>query len=299
MIYDRPYMSTSYDQRAKNVLLWLIGINVGIFVLQSVFEVSGLGGQLESWFAMSSGSLGSGKIWTPITYSFLHGNLMHVLLNMLGLFFLGRAVLFDIGSNRFLQAYFSAVLIGALAWFITSFLTPANPLGISGYMLGASAGVSGLLALFACLHPNRDIQVLLFLILPIRVKPKVLAWVALGISGFGFLFSELQGGSDSVAHSAHLGGMLAGWLYFKQIYSKNIEFGGSGGVTIKMPNWLKTKPSKKKQPNYNYKVNISQPRDLKVEVDRILDKINSKGFGALTDKEKEILDEAGDLLKRR
>ncbi len=299
MIYDRPYMSTSYDQRAKNVLLWLIGINIGVFILQSIFDVSGLRGMLESWFAMSSNSLGSGKLWTPITYSFLHGNLMHVLLNMLGLFFLGRAVLFDMGTNRFLQAYFAAVLLGAVAWFLSSFIVAASNPGITGYMLGASAGVSGLLALFASMHPNREIQVLLFLILPIRVKPKILAWIVLGISVFGFLFTELQGGSGSVAHSAHLGGMLGGWLYFRQIYSKNVEFGGAGGVSIKMPKWLKTKPSKKKQPNYNYKVNISQPRDLKVEVDRILDKINSKGFGSLTDKEKEILDEAGDLLKRR
>ena len=86
-------------------------------------------------------------------------------------------------------------------------------------------------------------------------------------------------------------------MFYKFIYLRNP--GPGKAETFKMPDWFKPKPKKPTTKAFPYKVNISPPRDLKKEVDRILDKINSQGFGALTDSEKKILDEAGDLLKKR
>ncbi len=100
-----------------------------------------------------------------------------------------------------------------------------------------------------------------------------------------------------MAHSAHLGGMLGGYLFYKLIYLRNPKSGRND--TFKIPNWLKQNPSKPRATAYPYKVNIAPPKDMKKEVDRILDKINSQGFGSLTAEEKKILDEAGDLLKKR
>ena len=305
MIYDRPYMSTSFDQRFKNALIWLIGANVAVFALQHIFR--GLFGTnfIIDAFVLSLDSVWQGKIWTLFTYSFLHSESvpLHLIGNMLGVFFLGRALLPELGAKRFMQLYFGSVLIGGLLWLFSTTLSQIGASGPAAFaspkVLGASGAVFGLLTMFACLYPNREIQVLLMFIIPVRVKPKTLAFIALGFSVFAFLFYELLGNSTT-AHSAHLGGMLGGWLFFRYVhrpgYSRPAE-----GISIKMPSWFKRKKaSKSAESSYNYKVNISQkPADLKAEVDRILDKINSQGFGSLSPREKEILDQAGDLLKRR
>jgi len=305
MIYDRPYMSTGYDQRSKNVLIWLIGTNVAIFALQHIFR--GLLGTnfIIDAFVLSIDSIWEGKIWTLLSYSFLHSERvpLHIIGNMLGVFFLGRVLLPELGTKRFMQLYFGSVLIGGLLWLVSTSLVFWGASGpeIFGVpkVLGASGAVFGLLTMFACLYPDREIQVLLMFIIPVRIKPKTLALIALGLSLFAYLFYELLGNS-ATAHSAHLGGMLGGWLFFKYIHRPGYS-GSNDGISIKMPNWLKSKKaSKSPVKGYNYKVNISPKHpDLKAEVDRILDKINSKGFGSLSPQEKQILDEAGDLLKRR
>jgi len=293
MIYDRPYMTTQRESQQRRLLLWLIGVNVGVFVVQNLEPLMGVR-LLEPLFALDREALGRGQIWTFVTYAFLHhpGSLLHILGNMLGLFFLGRALLPVLGSGRFLQLYFASAALGGVVWWLASFFS-----GAPG-VIGASGSVFGLLAMFACLYPNRDIHVLLFFVLPVRVKPKVLALVALGISAFLFLFHELGRGSG-YAHSAHLGGMLCGWLFYKRAAGAGPNLAGAG-PSIRLPDWLarRKKPAKPVQP-YHYKVNLSQPRDVKAEVDRILDKINSKGFGSLSESEKKLLDDAREILRRR
>ena len=91
--------------------------------------------------------------------------------------------------------------------------------------------------------------------------------------------------------------MLGGYLFYKLVYLRNPT--GGQNDRFRIPDWFKQKDNKTTAKAYPYKVNIASPKDMKKEVDRILDKINSKGFGSLTDDEKKILDEAGDLLKKR
>ncbi|MEM9157955.1 MAG: rhomboid family intramembrane serine protease [Verrucomicrobiota bacterium] len=290
-MYDRPYMRNPYsgDQQTKNVLLWLIGINVGIFAIQLL-----AGGAVERAFALYNDSLTQGMVWTPFTYSFLHGTggFFHILGNMLGLFFLGRALLPVLGTVRFLQVYVTAAISGGLLWYLVNIAAPMSS------VVGASAAVLGLLTIFACLYPDREIQVLLFFILPVKVKPKILAFISLGIAILGMLAFEIAGDpSNSVAHSAHLGGMIGGYLFYRFIYAKT---GASTSFpTFKVPKLFGSKKSKPASAGYKYKVNLTKPQDIHAEVDRILDKINSKGFGALTAEEKKILDDARDVLKRR
>ncbi|MDQ8205185.1 rhomboid family intramembrane serine protease [Pelagicoccus sp. SDUM812003] len=296
MMYDRPYMTTSFDEKAKKTLFWIIGINVGVFFLQNVLNAAGAPQFMGHYFAFSYDSLAKGFIWTPLTYSFLHGvgNWLHIIGNMLGIFFIGRVILPVLGQKRFLQLYFASVLVGGLLWFALTFISGA------GSVVGASAAVFGLLTFFACVYPDREIQMLLFFVLPIRVKPKVLAYVMLGISILGLLFQELfSTGGYRVAHSAHLGGMLTGYLFFKYVYTAN-PYDNSGNLNLSLARFFKKPSAKKSKTTFNYKVNVSsKQRDLKREVDRILDKINSKGFGSLDAEEKKTLDEARDLLRRR
>ena len=289
MIYDRPYMRSDSDRRELSVLAWIIGITIGAFVVQTVFGVWFKSPFIEEAFALSQESMARGFVWSLVTYGFLHGGALHILVNLLATFFLGRALLPILGPARFVGLYIGAILIGGMTWLAVSYTHTG------GILLGGSAAVFALLTVFACFFPNKPITFLLFFIIPITVKPKHLALIFLGIAVFGLLFQELPG-NEYVAHSAHLGGMLAGWLYFRYVHHRTGEF-ASVRPRVEVPKWFRRKSAAPKPGRY--KVNVSRPEDVRAEVDRILDKINNSGFGSLSDREKKILDEARDALNRR
>jgi len=298
MLSDRPYMRESRPGgNATSVLVWLICAIVAGYVLQNIFLLLlHAGPVVESLFALSAASLRAGHVWTLVTYSFLHNpdNLLHIICNVLALYFLGRELLPLLGPNRFLGLYFSGVILGGLLWSAVNWHT-------HGIVIGASAGVMTLLIVFACFYPNQDVTFLLFFVLPVTMKPKYLALGCVAIDLFGCIFYEVMGNPSPLgfAHSAHLGGMAAGWLYFRFVHSAPPwrETLGSR-ANIELPRWMKRAPPGA-APRPAYRVNIGNRQDLRAEVDRILDKINSKGFGALTPDEKRLLDEAKDSLSRR
>src|SRR5690606_22086062 len=113
---------------------------------------------------------------------------------------------------------------------------------------------------------------------PITLKPKVLAWILVGVDMLGFLFSELPGGSfdTGIAHSAHLGGMLTGWIYYRYFHA-NAGLDRPSGPIFELPKWLrKSEPPTSTTPRS--RAQAQAEANLRAEVDRILDKINSKGF---------------------
>lgn len=289
MIYDRPYMKSDFGRREASVLAWIIGISVAVFIAQNISFVWFKSPFLTQFFALSKPNMANGFVWTLVSYGFLHVNLFHILFNLLFAFFLGRELLSVLGPSRFVGLYVGSILIGGLTWLSVS-MTHAN-----GVLLGASAAVYGLLTVFTCFYPNRPITFLLFFIVPVTVKPKYLTLVLLGIAVFGLLFLEIPG-KGGVAHSAHLGGMLAGWLYFRYVHNRSGPK-SQARPNIEMPQWFRGRKSAPKPGTY--KVNVTHPKNVRKEVDRILDKINHTGFGSLTDQEKKILDEARDLLNRR
>jgi hypothetical protein len=99
------------------------------------------------------------------------------------------------------------------------------------------------------------------------------------------------------AHSAHLGGMLAGYLYFKLVHQREWR-NPDGRAEIELPGWFRKSRKTTQVAPGKFKVNLTSREDLRAEVDRILDKINSQGFNALTSEEKQRLDEARDQLSR-
>lgn len=295
MLSDRSYMRSDYSQPKTSVLVWLIVTIVAGFVLQTVsLRWFGAGREFFSFFALTIDGIQSGRVWTLLSYSFLHspGNLLHIVGNLLGLYFIGRALLPLMGDKRFLSFYGTAVLMGGLGWTATNWATGAH-----AYLMGASAGVTGLFIIFACLYPNRQITFLLFFIIPVSLKPKYMAYGLIGLDLLGFLFYEIMGARSpfGIAHSAHLGGMFTGWLYFRYVHSGKLSSGGSK-VSFELPKWAKKKPA---NVSPKYQVNVGNHTDLKAEVDRILDKINSQGFGSLTASEKKVLDDARDNMSRR
>lgn len=298
MLSDRSYMRSDYPRRATSALTWVLCATIAGAVLQIAFRNWG-GDAFARLTALHPAGLAHGHVWTLATYALLHGGLLHLLFNCLGVFFLGREVVPLLGDVRFFQFYLGSAVCGGLAWLAFHHGSGAPSL------VGASACIAAMFILFACVYPEREITFLLFFVLPVTMKPKFLAWALLGFDLLGLLASELPGSKfdTGIAHSAHLGGMLAGWLYFRLVYARHGFDRVSDASSFRLPSWLKpragegsTGASAVREPG-STKRPIASP-NLRAEVDRVLDKINSQGFAALTPDEKRLLDEAKDLLSR-
>lgn len=135
--------------------------------------------------------------WTPFTYMFLHAGTFHLLFNMMGLFFFGPRLEARIGGTRFLRLYLVSGLSGALF----SIATPHVPI------VGASGAIFGVFVGFARYWPRA--QVLIWGIVPVEARIMVILMTVLALmGGFGV-------GQSGVAHFAHLGGFVGGWLYLR------------------------------------------------------------------------------------
>ncbi|MFY9925579.1 MAG: rhomboid family intramembrane serine protease [Opitutaceae bacterium] len=296
MLQDRPYMRDNYETRHTSVITWLISLVVAVYVIQMVLtRLTGFGLGLEPALGLSAFGLRSAHLWTLLTYGFLHdtGNLLQVIGYLLVIYFVGREVLPILGTRRFIGFYAAALVSGGIFWSAVHWRSPE-------ILLGASAAVSALVILYACFFPNREITLLLFFILPVNIRPKIVAYVMIALDLCGFVFYEILGAVSpfgGAAHSAHLGGMAAGWVYFRYLHDANWNF-ERRDAEIELPRWLKQRGSAKAPPPA-YSINMGDKGHLRAEVDRILDKINSDGFGSLSAAEKKVLDEARDLIGRR
>jgi len=143
------------------------------------------------------------RFWQIITYSFLHGDVMHLFLNLMMLVFIGSELEAVWGTARFLKFYFICVIAGGVAYLLLQLVSSGQSLHIP--MVGASAGVYGLLIAYGLMFAERT---LLFMML-FPMKAKHFIWVLAGIEFMSTVFSTRAG----VAGIAHLGGMGAGWLY--------------------------------------------------------------------------------------
>ena len=167
---------------------------VVVFLMQSL-GVDGL-----ALFALWPVGSGGFMPWQLITYAFLHGGMSHLVFNMFGLFMFGAELERVWGSKRLLVFYFVSVLVAALTQLmVAAWSGSPNP------TVGASGGLFGLLVGFAMLFPHRRIVPL---IPPIPMP----AWLFVVIYGVIELFLGVTGSMSGVAHFAHLGGILGGWL---------------------------------------------------------------------------------------
>lgn len=167
---------------------------VVVFLLQSL-GVDGL-----AFFALWPVGSGGFMPWQVVSYAFLHGGLSHLVFNMFGLFMFGAELERVWGSKRFLVFYFASVIVAALTQLLVAAWSGSpNP------TVGASGGLFGLLVGFAMLFPHRRIVPL---IPPIPMP----AWLFVVLYGVIELFLGVTGSMSGVAHFAHLGGILGGWL---------------------------------------------------------------------------------------
>ena len=175
----------------------LLLANVAVFFLERVIG-GALFGPLALW------PLGSGNFfpWQILSYSFLHGSFEHLFFNMLGLWMFGSELERIWGEKRFLQFYAASVLAAAFAQLIVTAL-----MGSVYPTVGASGGLFGLLFAFAVMFPNRVI--LLFFVIPMKVRYLV------ALYGLLELYQGVYVMNSGVAHFAHLGGMVGGFLMIR------------------------------------------------------------------------------------
>jgi len=300
-IYHRDYMRPGFQgdsqqggSRSWSIVTLLIVINVAVYILNDFSD-----NKLLEFGSLSWGELMSGRVWTLFTYMFLHGSIFHIAANMLVLFFAGRNVLTMLGRKHFLIIYFGGGLVGAAAQMAFGLL-----IGEDNYLIGASAGVFATVIAMAVLIPEQKVYLLLFFVIPIRMKMKILAIVFV-VGDVVMLIGELSDWWQmGIGNLAHLGGAFFGWLYIKRGLSGAgrgrsspdqadrwmSRFGGDQvvdaeitGSSERKKSWFK---SSKKKPY------------VSDNVDKILDKISKDGMQSLTEDERKILEKSSEKLGR-
>ena len=301
MLSDRPYMRETYQRERTSVLTWLISAIIAGFIIQAVMASSWFRGEaaLDRMFGLSIPGLETWRVWTLLSHAFLHSTQfpLHVVGILFALYFLGRELLPMLGPKRFLGLFVAATVVGGMAWSAVHWRLADGEM-----LFGAMAAVDALFIVFACFFPNQQLSFLLFFLVPVTLRPK---HVALGLVAFDVLsmaFYEIPGAplpfDMKIASSAHLGGMVVGLLYYRFVHDARWFTSAGDRPEVELPRWMRRarKPVNAVPPALPPP---STPEDIRAEVDRILDKINSDGFGALTAQEKRVLDEAKDVLSRR
>ncbi len=165
---------------------------------------------LTAWFALFPLASGNFMPWQVVTYAFLHGGMGHLFFNMLGLWMFGSELERLWGQKRYAQFLLAGVLAAAVAQMLVTFLTGSNVPTV-----GASGGLFALLLAFGMLFPNR---IIVPLFPPIPMKARTFVMVFGGIElllGSGLLDSVMGLGGGNIAHFAHLGGMVGGFLMIR------------------------------------------------------------------------------------
>jgi membrane associated rhomboid family serine protease len=230
-------------------------------------------GHMSTWFVVREL-----QVWRVVTFQFLHANITHIFFNMFGLWVFGGMVEQYLGSRRYAAFYLTCGIFGALTYLLL------NALGASGVhlpamlvedehtpLVGASAGVFGVIVAAAYIAPNAIVQ-LLFPPIPLKLKFMAYAYVALAA------FNLLRGGQNAGGDAAHMGGAIAGFFLVRNAHLlwdffdvfKDSRRGGAG-----------------------------RPRDADAaEVDRILAKVRSGGLRSLSEGERRTLRRASERQNR-
>lgn len=282
-------------------MLWtykLMIVNAVVYVLHQVLEFWG-GVPVLDYLALSFGGLVRGQIWQLLTFQFLHGSTLHLLLNLVVIFFFGRAIEEALGARRMLQLYFTSGVVGGVCQILFQILMALMRDGsfLRGGVVGASAGAFGLVAAFATLFPYRRITLLLFFVIPVSMTARMLLWMSVGLGVLGILIP-----GDGIAHAAHLGGILAAVLFVRGVVLEQIPL-----PRIRLARRIRPGPRLRvMQPPPPGSGPVAHPPEeefsddfIAREVDPILDKIHARGIQSLTERERRILQAAHSRMQKR
>lgn len=271
----------------------LLVVNVACFALQEINNAY-WGFPVQKYFALSHLGLADGFVWQVFTFQFLHGDPLHLLLNALCLYMFGRSVEDAVGRTQYLRLYFLSGVAGGL---FQAFLGWLWPMYFGASVVGASAGLYGLIAAFTLLNP--DGIILAWFFLPIRAKWALIASAAVAV------FYILVPAQSRVAHAAHLGGILGGLAYtYLVIQGRSRAFLWR---PLMRPMARHQELVRVRSAKHMFWQTHQEPagEDLPAadfiskEVDPILDKISAHGIHSLTPRERQILEKARARMAKR
>jgi membrane associated rhomboid family serine protease len=204
---------------------WLVLANAGMYLLMAVLGAVAptLGHEISGDLSLVPAAVTHGWIFQLVTYAFLHGGILHILFNMLWLWWFGATLETDWGTKRFIEFYFLCVVGAALVTVAVSY-TGLGGVTPQTATIGASGGVLGILMAFGILYGNQEIW--LFPI-PFSIKAK---YFVIGITFITLIEAINASGAhhgENIAYVAHLGGLLVGFLYVKFVPRRGLAIGVS------------------------------------------------------------------------
>ncbi|MDV5121756.1 MAG: rhomboid family intramembrane serine protease [Candidatus Scalindua sp.] len=284
--YYKPGFGVTIGSKWTRVIMILIIVNVTVFIIQLLFStissqwgVPTMGMSPETDGVVHHVKLGPDRfttlfwlyqplaigklwLWQLVTYMFLHSvsDPWHIIFNMLVLWMFGSEVEKAMGTRRFLTMYFTA---GIFAGIFGCLFTPNNPI------LGASGAIFAVEIAFAMFYPNATI---IFFVFPI--KAKYLVTIFAGITVFNCLMPT----GGNVAHFAHLGGLLYGFLFIR--------------YEPRFTNFIISRQNQQKENEYR------KEEEVRKVVDALLDKVNRTGMKSLTRRERSYLKNASKRYRK-
>lgn len=304
-MYNDRFADSDRPNFFPPVIKWLLILNVGIFVLGQIpvgIDANGNAKVLEQLFfrygALWPPNAPLFRPWQYLTTMFLHAGFFHLLMNMFVLWMFGSEIERALGSRRFIVFYLISGLGASLLHTIFTVID-----GSSLPAVGASGAISGVMIAYAVLFPDR--LILLFFI-PMRAK-----WAAIFYIGYSAYSGISNSPTDNIAHFAHLGGALTGFILIKtglhNIIANKLWRGASKPPLHNVQQPPPPGPVSRADRRESARIIDARFRDIQVppprnapvnmnfgedqeRIDRILDKISAYGYNSLTQEEKDLLD---------
>jgi membrane associated rhomboid family serine protease len=298
-------MSSVYAQdievpRMTPAVKWLMGLNVAVYFLQATLVGDD---NMMRLLGYAPGNLSS-ALWTVGTYMFVHGGLLHLALNLYTLWIFGPRTEAAMGSSSFVWYY---IWCGLGGWLFHYMFVPSG-----GVLVGASAAILGVAVAYASRWP--DDQMLFFGVIPMNVR-----WLVLLMAGLNVVNALMSHGGGGTAYWAHVGGIVAGWVYLRSPGVQSIEalrrriapapdYGDEPTRVAPKVDRRRSSPSRGEvdeivaQSKAVTQVRppvkrVLTPGTPPAELDQVLDRISVVGVDGLSPDEKRVLDEASKKLR--
>ncbi len=294
MLSDRDYMNGGGQRGPRYVNRE--NPNMCIYVLIAINAIVYLAvpPNLDLFYQLALSPIGikAGMYWQIVSSMFMHGGFFHLLVNMWGLYLFGTLIAPHLKTARFLTMYFISGICGSLLWLAFNWTTPA-------VVVGASGALFGVLIVTAMLEPNREF-IMLFFPFPMKTKTLVAVYAVVEII-------SAPSAVGNVAHLAHIGGLIGGYLYIELFCRKLIiweplafllpkkRFGEGGGH-----GWtIKTTPLKFKTKDFDFEEKDHNTPVSQKELDYLLDKVSRTGINSLSEAEMATLRQAREQMRKR
>ena len=249
-----------------SVTALLIALSVGLYAAQLITEVlvTGKTWFFDPWLALDGRAVQAAQYWKFFTFALLHHDPLHLLANMVLLFFAGREVEPIVGRRHFLAIFLGGTLLGGVAQWL---LMPDAPLPLTG----VTAGVTAVFVAFTTILPELEVVVHLFFVLPLRLRAKYLAIALLGLSAVFWV-------TLTVPQIGPAGMVAAG--FFAWAYVKQLGFGNP--LAIQRYIFARRQRAARLE-------RMSPDQFISAEIDPILEKISTHGLQSLSRAERKIL----------